>query len=66
MLGTIKRTIKGLRDGFEWRRAHGPKAPKVGDPAPDFELCDVHGDKPVRLSQYRAETPVALVFGSFT
>jgi hypothetical protein len=42
------------------------KAPKVGDIAPDFELQDVNGENPVRLSDYRNEKPVALVFGSFT
>ena len=36
-------------------------APAVGDRAPDFELRDQHGQR-VRLSSYRGERPVALVF----
>ena len=41
-------------------------APKPGDVAPDFELRDVNGENPVRLSGFRDQTPVALIFGSFT
>ena len=49
-----------------WQGRHDPAAPKVGDLAPDFELYDVNGDKPVQLSEIRGRKPVALVFGSFT
>jgi hypothetical protein len=41
-------------------------APKAGDMAPDFELCDVDGQSPIRLSDFRDQKPVALIFGSFT
>jgi peroxiredoxin len=41
-------------------------APQVGDVAPDFELRDVNGENPVRLSDFQGRKPVALVFGSFT
>ncbi len=41
-------------------------APKVGEMAPDFELRDIQGENPVRLSDFRDQKPVALVFGSFT
>jgi len=37
-----------------------------GEPAPDFELPSVDGDRTVRLADLRAERPVALVFGSYT
>ena len=37
----------------------------VGQPAPDFALPDQGGD-PVRLSDYRGDKPVALVFFAFT
>ena len=40
--------------------------PKVGDEAPDFELFGIDGRDSVRLSNFRGEKPVALVFGSFT
>ncbi|MCJ7623600.1 MAG: redoxin domain-containing protein [Anaerolineaceae bacterium] len=41
-------------------------SPKAGDPAPDFELRDVDGENPVRLSEFRGKKPVALIFGSHT
>ncbi|MBI3040433.1 MAG: redoxin domain-containing protein [Chloroflexi bacterium] len=41
-------------------------APKEGDIAPDFELYDVNGENPVRLSDFRGQKPVALIFGSYT
>ena len=41
-------------------------APKAGDMAPDFELRDANGENPVRLSQFRGQKPVTLIFGSFT
>jgi hypothetical protein len=34
--------------------------------APEFELLDVNGENPVRLSNFRGVKPVALVLGSFT
>ena len=49
-----------------WQNKHDPLAPKLGDDAPDFELCDVNGENPVRLTDFRGKKPVALVFGSFT
>lgn len=50
----------------EWQTRYDIKAPKAGNLAPDFELCDVKGANPVRLSDFRDRKPVALVFGSFT
>ncbi len=38
----------------------------VGDPAPDFELPLVDGGASIRLSEFGAGRPVALVFGSYT
>ena len=42
------------------------KAPKAGDPAPDFTLWDIRGANSVSLSDFQGNKPVALVFGSFT
>lgn len=42
------------------------KAPKKGDWAPDFELEELDGNSRRRLSGYRGQKPVALVFGSYT
>jgi hypothetical protein len=41
-------------------------APKTGDLAPDFELQHANGQESVRLSDYRGQKPVALIFGSYT
>ncbi len=49
-----------------WQKRFDALAPKPGDIAPDFELRDVNGENPVRLSDFRGNKPVALIFGSFT
>ena len=41
-------------------------APKIGDPAPDFELRDINGENPILLSSFQGAKPVVLIFGSFT
>ncbi len=41
-------------------------APAVGAEAPDFELPRLGSDERVRLSSFRHDKPVALIFGSFT
>jgi len=64
VLERIRQTVRGLRESVAWHRAH--RAPREGEPAPDFELRDAKGENPVRLSSFRGKTPVALVFGSFT
>ena len=58
--------IKSRDDSTAWHERYGPLAPQVGDEAPEFELRDVHGENPVRLSDFRGKAPVALIFGSFT
>lgn len=42
------------------------QAPAVGTEAPDFELPRLESDERVRLSSFRDQKPVALIFGSFT
>ncbi len=49
-----------------WQKKYDPLAPRAGDEAPDFELRDIKGENPIRLSDFRREKPVALIFGSFT
>jgi hypothetical protein len=39
---------------------------QAGDPAPDFELLTHDKRESVRLSDFRGERPVVLVFGSYT
>ena len=38
----------------------------VGDPAPDFALPMLHGDRVVKLSEEIRQKPVVLIFGSYT
>ncbi len=49
-----------------WQKKYDPLAPRAGDEAPDFELRDIKGENPIRLSDFHGEKPVALIFGSFT
>ena len=55
-----------MRAERAWQRKYNATAPEAGDLAPDFELCDVNGENPVRLSDYYDSKPVALIFGSYT
>jgi hypothetical protein len=52
-------------------RNRADTAPEVGDRAPDFDLPRLVDGAPdpedrVRLSDFRGERPVVLVFGSYT
>jgi len=62
----MKDVINNIADGLTWQAKYNPNAPKRGDKAPDFELRDIRGENPIRLSQLGKQKPVALVFGSFT
>ncbi len=59
-------TIRNWRDSVKWQRRYGHDAPKRGELASDFQLRDVSGETLVRLSDFRGNKPVALIFGSFT
>ena len=58
--------INQMREHKAWQKRHDELAPKAGDMAPDFELHDIEGQNPVRLSDFQGRKPVALIFGSFT
>ena len=58
--------IKHRKNIHAWQKKYDAGAPRRGDVAPDFELRDISGRNPVRLSDFRIEKPVALIFGSFT
>jgi len=60
------RTFQNMSEEFTWQAFFDKLAPNEGDLAPDFELFDTAGKESVRLSQFRGDKPVALVFGSFT
>ena len=59
-------TIRNFRESIKWHRRYDREAPKRGDLASEFELWDVGGENRVRLSDFRGNKPVALIFGSFT
>ena len=59
-------TIKNRQQATAWQKEYDLQAPKVGEAAPDFELRDIQGENPIRLSDLKGKKPVALVFGSFT
>lgn len=59
-------TFRNSEEELEWQKYFDKFAPKKGDAAPDFELSDVDGKNPVRLSDFRGKQPVALIFGSLS
>jgi hypothetical protein len=60
------KAFKARNETRRWQNKYDPLAPKVGDVAPDFELYDVNGENPIRISDYRDKKPVGLIFGSYT
>ena len=62
----MTKTFQSYMDAETWQREYDPRAPKSGDVAPDFELRDVNGENPVRISSFKDKKPVALIFGSVT
>ena len=59
-------TIKNRQEASVWQKKYDALAPKVGDYAPDFELRDVQGNNPIKLSDYQGNIPIVLILGSFT
>jgi len=60
------RTVTDERDGYALIRARQDNHPKVGEAAPDFELDLQDGNGRIRLSSFRGDRPVVLIFGSLT
>ena len=58
--------FRNRNKALAWQKYFDPMAPKKGDIAPDFELLDISGENPLRLSYLRGKSPVVLIFGSFT
>lgn len=63
---TYKAAYYEMTEVQGWQKTNNPNVPQVGELAPDFELTDVHGKETVRLSDFRGNRPVVLLFGSFT
>ena len=60
------RTVRDDRDGYQLIQARMNNHPKIGEAAPDFDLALHDGSGRVRLSQFRGDRPVVLIFGSIT
>jgi len=58
--------IKNRKEATAWQKKYDAKSPKLGEMAPEFQLADVTAEKSIRLSDFRDQKPVALIFGSFT
>lgn len=55
-----------LAESLEQGTAANDPGPRVGAPAPDFDLPEFGSGKRVRLRDRRGKTPVVLVFGSYS
>jgi hypothetical protein len=60
------RTVRDRNDGMGIIMARASNVPKVGQPAPLFELKTADGKETIRLADYRGKRPVVLIFGSFS
>lgn len=58
--------INNRKEATAWQKKYDDLSPKIGDNAPDFQLTDVSGSNSIRLSDFKGQKPVALIFGSFT
>jgi len=55
-----------LRQALDAVVARDEMGPHVGDVPPDFNLKLMGSDELVKLSNFKDERPVALIFGSYT
>ncbi|MDH3733119.1 MAG: hypothetical protein OEU54_06270 [Gemmatimonadota bacterium] len=60
------RTVRDDRDGYALIMARQDNHPRIGESAPDFELDLYDGTGRIRLSSFRGDRPVVLIFGSLT
>ena len=56
----------GVRSALLHLIQRDEQGPARGEPAPDFHLKLLGSEERVRLSGFRGQRPVALVFGSYT
>ena len=67
MLDAVGGDLTGiLRQAMEAVVARDEMGPHVGDVPPDFELKRMGSEEKVRLSSFKGQRPVALIFGSYT
>ena len=55
-----------VREAMEAVVARDEMGPRTGDVPPDFNLKRMGSDERVLLSRFKGQTPVALIFGSYT
>ncbi|NQW22704.1 MAG: hypothetical protein HQ475_04575 [SAR202 cluster bacterium] len=55
-----------LREAMEAVVTRDEMGPHVGDAPPDFDLKRMGSEDRVRLSSFKGQKPVALIFGSYT
>ena len=67
MLDAVGGDLTGaLRQAMEAVVLRDEMGPAVGDVPPDFNLKRMGSDERVRLSSFKGQKPVALIFGSYT
>jgi hypothetical protein len=59
-------TIRDRETAMKLIQSRGKKVPQVGQMAPDFELKSPDGKQTIRLSSFRGQRPVVVIFGSHT
>ena len=67
MLDAVGADLTGLlRQAIEAVVARDEMGPDVGEVPPDFNLKRMGCEERVRLSSFKGQRPVALIFGSYT
>jgi len=67
MLDAVGADLKGLlRQAMKAVVVKDEMGPNVGEVHPDFNLKLVGSEERVRLSSFKGQRPVALIFGSYT
>ena len=60
------KTVADSGEGHALIEARRHNHPKVGEGSPDFELAYQDDSGTLRLSSFRGDRPVVLIFGSLT
>jgi uncharacterized protein YjeT (DUF2065 family) len=62
----VTKVIKYRTIETTWQKQQNRIVPKIGERATDFEVTSYDNTHTIRLSDFRGEKPVALLFGSYT
>ncbi len=67
MFNAVSGELTGLlREAMEAVVARDEMGSHVGDVPPDFDLKRMGSEERVKLSSFKGQRPVALIFGSYT